>query len=326
MRPARLLAPFVLALAPCLATAQPKGPTDDSVVLKNGTMVTGKILDDDPQNGITIKLANGKVRVIPASEIKMVDRAATANEKPKPEPKPKRDEPVEPEKKDDDEAKKKPEADAGCALHEGTKIGVGLDLGLVLSRSNSAGDLKLLSPQIGAHLAIDVGLARKVYLRIDPGLATFSRSSEVPGVPMQFDASVTPGVLTTRTVATKLRIVELLARVEVGYDFTDTITSRIGAVGGLTFTAASGDVCDSSTDLGAAYGLSVKPVAARFGESRAVEVALAIDYLSVPVKRCTTSVPDGFVPPAGAISVFQPLFAKDRIGVGVVGLGVTYML
>jgi hypothetical protein len=293
---------------------------DDTIVLKGGTVVTGKILDEDPKNGVTIKLATGKVRVLAPAEIKSVEHAKPAKSEPRTEAPD--DAPAKPPATDADEPKK-PEPSTSKA-HEGVKLGVGLELGLVLSRANTDGSLTLLSPSVGAHLAIDVGLAPRVYLRIDPSLSTFSRSSQVPGVPLQFDATTTPGVLSTRTVGTKLRVIDLSTRVEVGYDFTDAITSRIGGAVGLAFGLASGDVCNSATDLGVVYGLSTHPIGVRLGESRSVEVALAIDYASVPVSRCTTNVPAGFVPPSGAISVFQPLFLKDRIGIGVAGLSATY--
>ena len=336
MRLARLFAlALVLASSPVLAQPKKGDAADDSVVLKNGTMVTGKILDDDPKTGVTIKLANGKVRVVPAAEVKLVERAMTPSEKAaSPKPKPKADdEPPDAAPiaaaKDDTEKKPDKAADDGYA-HPSFRWGVGGELGLVLSRANSDGALKLLSPYFGIHGAFDVGLTRRVYLRIDPTVATFSRSSEVPNVPNALNApSADPSTWTLyryASVATKLRLIELLARVEAGYDFTPMLTSRLGVLAGMAILSAKGDICSPSTEPGLVYGLSLHPIAARFGEKRNVEVALGVDYTSVPVKRCTTSVPDGYVPVVNALNQFQPVLLRDRIGVGTVALGATYLL
>ena len=335
MRLARLLALAVMLVSSAALADGKKGDTtEDSVVLKNGTMVSGKILDDDPKTGVTIKLASGKVRVVPAAEVKLVERAMTPAEKaekPKPEIAPAEAAPKPADKPDKPAPAEESASTSGDAYaHPGFRWGFGGELGVVLSRANSDGALKLLSPAFGLHAALDLGLTRKLYLRVDPTLATFSRSSEVPNVPNALNApSADPATWTLfrySSVATKLRLIELFTRVEAGWDFTPTLTSRVGFLVGMAVLSAKGDICASSTDLGVVYGLSLHPIAMRFGEKRALEVALGVDYASVPVKRCTTSVPDGYVPVVNALNQFQPVLLRDRIGVGTVGLGATYML
>lgn len=48
---------------------------DDVVMLKNGGRVVGKVVIDDPQEGVTVKILEGQVKKIPRSEIQSVEYA-----------------------------------------------------------------------------------------------------------------------------------------------------------------------------------------------------------------------------------------------------------
>lgn len=61
--------------APALAHA---GDSDDTVFLKNGGRVRGTVLVEDPAKGVTLKLADGTSRTVPAAEVKNVEYAAAA--------------------------------------------------------------------------------------------------------------------------------------------------------------------------------------------------------------------------------------------------------
>ena len=116
----------------------------------------------------------------------------------------------------------------------------------MLSRANSDAALKLLSPWFELHGALDIGLGRRVSLRVDPTIATFSRASEVPSVLYALYAP-TPDASTFTyyrysSVATKLRFVELMTRAELGYDFSPLLSARAGVLGGVTLLFAKGDI------------------------------------------------------------------------------------
>jgi hypothetical protein len=65
---------LVLAV-PAIAHA---GDSDDTVILKNGGRVRGTVLVEDPGKGVTIKLADGTTRTVPAADVKNVQYGAPA--------------------------------------------------------------------------------------------------------------------------------------------------------------------------------------------------------------------------------------------------------
>lgn len=321
------LSVLVASLVPGVAIAQKKeAPAEDSVVLKSGQMVTGKILDDDPKNGVTIKLANGKVRVIPPADVKLVERAEPAPAKKKPAPKATDDEPEKPAK-DEEEGKKDPpkaaqEPEAG-KRGEGLHIGAGLAVGPVFSRANNEGSLKLLSPFVGVHGAFDVVVGERLYLRVEPSIGTFARTSKVD-VPVKVDTTVSPNILVKETITNKVRVIDLFVRAMLGYDYADALTGRAGLRVGYGLASTSASQCSDGAGNGMSYGASLVPIGVR-AMKKAIEVSLLFDYAWEPTPRCDVpGLKDGLVVEKNAITVFVPKVVKDTTAVGILALSATY--
>jgi hypothetical protein len=325
-------APFALALCllflatPALAQKD-DASAPDKVTLKNGQTVTGKVLDDDPKTGVTIKQANGKVRVIAAKDVKMVDRADTAA---KPAPKP------TPQPKDEDEdtppppkpAKQKPaddDDDAEATHHKGTTFGVGGDLGMVLSRENAAGSLKVLSPDLGIHGTLDSVLSGALYFRLDPAIATFARTSSVV-VPTSIDTTDPAHIVVHQeTVTNKIRVIDLTVRAALGYDWLPILTSRLGLRLGLDLASGNGVGCPNDSRTSLAYGLATTPIAARFGKKDQLELGLFFDYVVLTMPRCSAGDTSGFVVPQNAVTKFSLQVSDEKISLAELGLSATYM-
>lgn len=69
----RVISLALVLAVPAIAHA---GDSDDTVFLKNGGRVRGTVLVEDPGKGVTIKLADGTTRTVPAADVKNVQYGA----------------------------------------------------------------------------------------------------------------------------------------------------------------------------------------------------------------------------------------------------------
>jgi len=251
---------------------------------------------------------------------------------PKPEPKPKK----KPEPEPEPEPEPKPLDDGKLekpATHDKGRVGVALQLGLPLSRSNAEKKITPLPLSGGLTGLIDVHLDQKVYLRVEPGLTLLRRNSTVRVV-HKVDASNAPTKTTivTEDISNKVLSIDLSVRLLLGYDYTrldpkTVLTGRAGALVGFN-SAKTGarptepETCStSSRSSGAVYGLHLAPIAARFiGESKSFEVGLTTELRSQKIPRCDVPLSGEFTVNPGEVATFTPKIIDSQLTVVVVGL------
>ncbi len=81
------LAVAIITMLSVLGVAAEARADDDLVLLNNGGQIRGLVMSEDPKEGVSVRLANGTVRKIPASDIKSVQYAGESVA-PKPSPSP----------------------------------------------------------------------------------------------------------------------------------------------------------------------------------------------------------------------------------------------
>lgn len=64
------------------------GDVDDTVLLKNGGRVRGTVLEESPQTGVSVRVADGTIRTIPAAEVDHVVYPASGGATPPEPPRP----------------------------------------------------------------------------------------------------------------------------------------------------------------------------------------------------------------------------------------------
>jgi len=64
--------PCLLAVASLMLAVTAHAADDDIVLLKNGGRLRGSVVEEDPQKGVRIKLADGTLRAVAASDVKEV--------------------------------------------------------------------------------------------------------------------------------------------------------------------------------------------------------------------------------------------------------------
>lgn len=318
MRIARAVVACLVLTAGTSYAEKPKPNAEDVVNLKDGTIVTGKILDDDPKAGVTIKMSNGKVQVIPTAKVKSTERGEAAPAKRAPPP----DEPDAPPPPPPKKEPPKPDDGAG----KRPLLGVGADLGAVMSSNNADGAIKLLSPSLGVHATFAGSATPSVYFLADVGISTFSRKSAVTQ-PARIDTSQTPLVVTNQEIATKNRALLFTVAPQAGYEISRAFSVRGGLVLGYARTSGSSEAplhpCDSGAQGGLVYGARLVPAAYRgFGS---VEIAATFDYLWVPMPRCfVPGLDKGLKVQGGGVTEIYPTLQNKTIAVGTLGLNVTY--
>ncbi len=320
MRIARALAAcWVLAVA--MTIAERSDAADEDVVrLKDGTTLTGKILDEDPKGGVTIKLSSGKVQVVPVAQVKSTTRADVAPKKEAPP-----DEPPAPRRAPPPTAAP-PRAVDERDSERRALFGAGGDLGLVLSSNNADGAIKLLSPSLGAHVTLAGSATASVYFLLDVGLSTFSRRSTV-SQPARIDTTKTPLVVTNQEISTKNRAILLLLAPQAGYELTRSLSARVGLLLGYARTSASAEAplhaCEADAQGGVTYGARLVPLAYRgLGN---VELSATLDYLWAPMPRCfVPGLDKGLTIKGGGVTEISPSIQKKTLAVGVLGVGATY--
>ena len=321
-RPAQIL---VLALVTLLAS-HATAAGDDTVVLKSGQVLTGKVLDDDPSSGVTIKLTSGKVQVVPAKDVKMVERSLEKGPAKKEEPaKKKAPPPPDDEPEEKPAAKKPPPKDEPKDEAPRSRMGVGLALGAAVSRANKDSSVTFLSPSVGVRGAYDVPLSPGFSLRIEPELATFSRKSKLVA-PIEVDTRVTPPTITNEEIVTNVREITLsvagLGAVEYGGKFASRLGLLLGVARASATASAQRDPCPTTSKTGAVFGLRAHPFTARFG---AFEGGVTADYVWVPMLRCDVGdLSGGLSFPSNADSKLVPKAISSTLAVGIVGLSGTY--
>jgi hypothetical protein len=194
----------------------------------------------------------------------------------------------------------------------------------VLSRENAGNDIKVLSPWIAAHLALDLSLSEKVYARFEPSFGTFSRATKKTTV-SSVDTIQHPNVVTLETISNKVRVYDLFVRALVGYDFSPSFTVRAGLLVGYDIAKTGASQCSDSTSSGVSYGGTIMPAILRVGEKKAVELAFVMDYSSHAIPRCDIPFADRFVVEDNAITIFPARIIKQRIATAMLGLHGTYM-
>lgn len=253
---------------------------------------------------------------------------------PEPEPKPKPKKRPMPDPDEDDEPPKKEapvESKSDEAWASGTRFGVGLLLGPALSTNNAEGKLTPL-PFFNLNLAIDARFGGRLYFRAEPGLSMLRRTSTVRVV-RKVDATekdetgkVAPTV-TVEDISNKVTSYDVSVRALLGFDYTRTLTGRVGVVVGVN-SAATGavpnepEICSSNASTkGLVYGLHLTPLAARFPVGKMmVEGGLGVDLRSQQIPRCDVPLKGDFTVNAGEVAVFTPKIVDSALTVTVVGL------
>lgn len=320
----RLAEVALFALVTLLASTA-GAATEDTVVLKSGQTLTGKVLDDDPKTGVTIKLSSGRVQVVPAKDVKMVERSVGKGDDKKDEGATKKRAP--PPKDEDDEPKpaKKPEKEEPKPDAAPGRYGAGLAVGAAISRANKDSSLTFLSPSVGVRGAVDVPLSPGFSLRIEPEIATFTRKSKLTA-PIEVDTRGPDPVITSEEIVTKVRELTMsvgaLGAVEYGGRFASRAGIVLGVARATATATAQRDPCPSTSKTSAMFGLRAHPIMARFG---AAEVGLTADYVWVPMLRCDVGdLSGGLSFPANADSKLVPKSISSTLAVGVLGVSGTY--
>ena len=306
---------------------------EDTIFLKNGTYLSGTIVEENAVKGVTIKTEDGQLKTVKNSEIKKIDRATAQPSSAKPkEPEKKESKAATPPAKEppkDSDSKAKTAASSDSWVHpSGASPGVSLDIGA--SKAKSFGFF------VGAHANVDIGLSDSVYARLEPGLWTFSRSTHVTA-PSRIDvpASGDP-VVTSDTITNDVRTWLFGSRLLIGFDYAQTssvsLTGRVGGLLAFSTSKTSAAQCESEsngkiTRSGLAYGGSISPITARLGSSRGFELGSFIDILSVSVPKCDFPVPDQSTVqiPVGGTAFFPAYTVGHRVMAVTFGLSAGFM-
>ena len=312
---------FMVGLA-LLAVATTARADEDAVFLKNGKKLTGKVVDEDAKKGVTIELKDGKKRTFKPKEVERVEKArptepAKAAEPPAP-PKPKVEEPEA-----DDEPP--PPAPPGDHVRRGVSFGAGVGFALVRSKS--------LGPQLGLSGVIDIGTGSPFYVRVEPGLSYFTRSTSVNALrSIDFADPASPEV-NREKITNNVRLIELHAKAGLGYDIGESLTARLHGIVGYSTATTDAPQCVGGANAGLLYGGGLVPLAVRALGKKQLELGANVDYVFVPVPKCDIPVSGSIVAPAptaedprpSSLVSFPPALKKQRVGALFFGLHLSYV-
>lgn len=80
------IAPFLVAAALLMPSAAMGDDVPDTVMLTNGGRIRGTVTEEDPQNGVVIRLVDGTFRKLTAKEVKEVQYGSSAPSNVTPQP------------------------------------------------------------------------------------------------------------------------------------------------------------------------------------------------------------------------------------------------
>lgn len=308
---ASLLAP--LAFLAVLAFASTAFADDDTVFLKNGKKVTGKVVSEDAKKGVTIELKDGKKKTFKPREVDHVQKA------PPPEaPKPAAPPPKPPPPAAEPEEEPEPPPPPDYHVRKGLTFGAGLDGALVRAKS--------LGPQLGVHGIVDIGTGTPVYLRIEPGFSYWTRSTSLnalSGIELPADGS--PYIETRSKITNNVRVLEGHAKLGIGVDLGQSFTARLAGTIGYATATTDATRCAGGRNSGLLYGASLVPIALRALEKKQLELGANVDYQRVPVPKCDSSVSGSLTIAPGESLTFDPAVKKQRVEAIFFGLHVSYL-
>jgi hypothetical protein len=283
--------------------------------LRNGTYFSGKIVEENATRGVTIELENGQKKVIPNNQIKRIDRAPPPPAKPDPKPEKK------PEKKPAAPDPVKETAPAAPWSHpDAVSPGLMFEIG--------AGRSRMFSLALGFRAIVDVGLGGATYLRFEPGLSTFKRSTSST-TPSRIDVPVDPTqstVITLDTISNDVRLIQFSSRVLIGHDFSDGMLSmRAGGIVGFMTAKTPAAQCAAGVNgdvrqSGAMFGGSIIPIALRPDQGRRFELGTFIDIESIVVPICDTPKVDSIQARRGTPVFIVPGVTGQRVFAMAFGL------
>ena len=316
-RSSKRIAPLLFVAA--LTVARVVLAADDTIFLKNGKTVTGKILAEDTKKGVLIELKDGKKKTFRPREITKVIKA------PPPEP-PKKNEPPRPPLPPAAVPEEEPEeAPPPPTWHvrKGLTFGFGLDGALVRAKS--------LGPQLGLHGIVEVGTGTPFYVRAEPGLSYWTRSTAVNALssitPPPAGSPDDPSVIERVKITNNVRVLEGHVKLLLGFDIGQSLSIRAGGLLGYARATTDATQCTGGSNSGLLYGGTLVPLVFRALEKKQLEVGANVDYQLVPVPKCD-------VPVSGTISVkagddpltFDPALKKQRVGALFFGLHLSYLI
>lgn len=320
-------ASLIVLAVPSLALADGKTPApaqdpdilhEDTVFLRNGTYFSGKIVEENATRGVTIELENGQKKVIPNNQIKRIDRAPPPPAKPEPKPEKKSDK--KPEKKPAPEPVKEASSSAPWVHPDAVSPGLLFEIGAARSR--------MFSVALGFRAIVDVGLGGATYLRFEPGLSTFKRSTSAT-TPVRIDVPVDPTqstVITVDTISNDVRLIQFSSRALIGHDFSDGMLSmRAGGIVGFMTGKTPAAQCSAGVNgdvrqSGAMFGGSIVPIALRPDQGRRFELGTFIDIESIVVPICNTPQVDSIQARRGTPVFIVPGVTGQRVFAMAFGL------
>lgn len=315
-RPLALLVASWLAVA-CLAVAPSAHAESDTVFLKNGKKVTGAVIDDDPKKGVTIVMKDGKKQTFARRLVAKVEKAPLPPpQKKEPETKPPPPPPAEvPPEPEEEEAPKPPPSD----VRSGVTFGLGADLALVRAKS--------FGPSLGIHGLIDIGTKTPFYIRVEPGIAYFTRTSSVQVISSIYGSldETQPPEITRTKITNNVRVLQIHTKASLGYDITPSLTARLGGILGYASATTDAAQCSGGSNSGLTYGGSLVPIALRALDKKQLELGANVDYQLVPVPKCDLAATGVLTVAPGETLLLEPAVKKQRVAAIFLGLHLSYL-
>ncbi len=315
LRQSARIAPLVVAFA--LSFSRNALAADDTIFLKNGKTVTGKIVSEDPKKGVTIELKDGKKKTFKPKEVDKVVKA------PPPEP-PKKDTPPPPPPPPAVVPEEEPEPPPPPPSHirKGLTFGFGLDGALVRAKS--------LGPQLGLHGIIEVGTGTPFYVRAEPGVSYWTRSTAVnalSSIRVPSEAEGGDPIIDRVKITNNVRVLEGHLKLLLGYDVGQSFSVRAGGLVGYSTATTDATKCTGGSNSGLEYGGTLVPLVFRALDKKQLEIGANVDYQRVPVPKCDVPVSGAItVEPGGDPLVFDPVLKKQVVGAIFFGLHLSYLI
>lgn len=321
-RPTRItrftqIVPLLVAAA-ALSFSRAAFAEDDTIFLKNGKSVTGKILAEDAKKGVLLELKDGKKKTFRPREIAKVVKAPPPPPPKKNEPPPPPPPPAAVPEEEPEEAPPPPD----WHVRKGVTFGFGLDGALVRAKS--------LGPQLGLHGVIDIGTKTPFYVRAEPGISYWTRSTAVnalSSIRVPSDAEGGDPIIERVKITNNVRVLEGHVKLLLGYDIGQSLSVRAGGLLGYATATTDATKCTGGSNSGLHYGGTLVPLVFRALEKKQLEVGANVDYQLVPVPKCDVPVSGAItVEPGGEPLFFDPVLKKQRVGAIFFGLHLSYLI
>jgi hypothetical protein len=204
-------------------------------------------------------------------------------------------------------------------LRSGLTFGVGADLALVRAKS--------LGPSLGMHAVLDIGTKTPFYVRLEPGIAYFTRTSAVQVISSIYGSPdpADPPEVSRVKITNNVRVLQVHTKVALGYDIGESFTARLGGILGYASATTDAAQCSGGSNSGLTYGGSLVPIAFRALAKKELELGANVDYQLVPVPKCDVAAKGSITVAPGETVIVEPAVKKQRVAAIFLGLHLSYL-